>query len=98
MQKLALFQERIANTRLDFLHKISTGISKNHAVIVMEDLKVTNMTGSAKGTTQSPGRMVKQKYGLNKSILDQGWGIFRQLLDNDATSLAVGTRMHSRAV
>jgi putative transposase len=39
------------------------------------------MTASAKGTAESPGRNVKQKAGLNKSILDQGWGEFSRQLE-----------------
>lgn len=58
--------------------KTSTLISKNHAMIVTEDLKVTNMSKSAAGTIETPGRSVKAKSGLNKSILDQGWGEFRR--------------------
>ena len=69
---------RIANVRLDLLHKTSTPISKNHAMVVMENLQVSNMSRSAAGTVEQPGRNVKQKTGLNKSILDQGWGEFRR--------------------
>ncbi|MBC0234893.1 transposase, partial [Escherichia coli] len=47
--------------------------SKNHAMIVIEDLKVSNMSKSAKGTTEQHGRNVKAKSGLNRSIRDQGW-------------------------
>ncbi|MEK7992007.1 MAG: transposase [Thiotrichaceae bacterium] len=42
----SVLHERIANARLDFLHKISTHISKNHAMIVVGDLKVRNMSKS----------------------------------------------------
>lgn len=72
--------ERIADMRKTVLHQISTTLSKNHAVVVLEDLKVQNMTGSATGTAAAPGRRVRQKAGLNKAILDQGWGMLRQLL------------------
>ena len=71
---------RIANTRNDYLHKISSELSKNHAVVVLEDLKIASMSKSAKGTVENPGTNVKQKSGLNRAILDQGWGEFiRQL-------------------
>jgi len=72
---------KISNCRKDFLHKITTTISKNHAVVVLEDLKVSQMSKSAKGTVESPGKNVKAKAGLNKSILDQGWHEFRRQLD-----------------
>jgi len=63
----------IANVRKDFLHKITTTISKNHALVCVEDLQVRNMSKSAAGTKEQPGKMVRQKSGLNRSILDQGW-------------------------
>ena len=71
---------RIASVRRDALHKTSTTISKNHAMIVIEDLKVSNMSRSAKGTTENPGTNVAAKSGLNRSILDQGWHEFRRQL------------------
>lgn len=72
---------RIANVRKDFLHKTTTTISKNHAIVCIEDLQVRNMSKSATGTGEAPGRNVKSKSGLNKSILDQGWGEFRRQLE-----------------
>ncbi len=72
---------RIANARKDFLHKASTTISQNHAMVVIEDLQVRNMSKSARGTSDQPGKKVKQKSGLNRSILDQGWGEFRRQLE-----------------
>ena len=78
--KINRLHEHIANARLDFLQKTSTMICKNHAMVVVEDLKVRNMSKSAKGDITSPGRNVKAKSGLNKAILDQGWGMFVQML------------------
>ena len=72
---------RIANVRLDFLHKASHAISKNHAMVVVEDLQVRNMSRSAAGTVEQPGKNVKQKTGLNRAILDQGWGEFQRQLE-----------------
>ncbi|PXX81170.1 RNA-guided endonuclease InsQ/TnpB family protein [Rivihabitans pingtungensis] len=72
---------RIGNARRDFLHKTSTTISQNHAMVCIEDLQVRNMSKSAAGTTESPGRKVRAKSGLNKAILDQGWAEFRRQLD-----------------
>lgn len=74
-------QARIARTRHDGLHKASTQISKSHAVIVVEDLKIKNMTGSAAGTVENPGQNVRAKARLNKAILDQGWSRFIGMLE-----------------
>lgn len=79
--RIARIHERIARVRADFLHKISTAISKNHAIVCIEDLQVKNMTASASGTKEQPGRNVAAKSDLNKSILDQGWYEFRRQLD-----------------
>ncbi|MFK7855879.1 MAG: RNA-guided endonuclease InsQ/TnpB family protein, partial [Granulosicoccus sp.] len=67
--------------RSDYLHKASHHISKNHAVVCIEDLKVANMSRSASGNAQTPGRNVAAKSALNRSIVDQGWGEFRRQLD-----------------
>lgn len=71
----------IRNARKDFLHKASTTISQNHAVVCIEDLQIRNMSKSSKGNAEQPGKQVRQKSGLNRSILDQGWGEFRRQLD-----------------
>jgi len=94
-------QRKIANIRKDMLHKASTTISKNHAVVVVEDLRVANMTASAKGTVEHPGTNVRAKSGLNRRIRDQGWGEFRRQLDyklawNGGTLLLVDPRNTSR--
>ncbi|MDP2783835.1 MAG: transposase [Sulfurimicrobium sp.] len=72
---------RIGNVRRDFLHKATTTISQNHAIVVIEDLQVRNMSRSAAGNAEQPGRNVRAKSGLNKSILDQGWFEFRRQLE-----------------
>lgn len=76
---------RIANMRRDFLHKASTTISAGHAIVCIEDLQIGNMVRSAKGTVQQVGKQVAQKRGLNRSILDQGWGEFRRQLSYKMT-------------
>ncbi len=48
--RVARAHERVANMRLDFLHKVSTAIGETQAVVVVEDLKIRNMTKSARGT------------------------------------------------
>ena len=79
-QKISDLHSKIARIRHDRLHKISTSLSKSHAIIVLEDLKIRNMTKSAKGSIEEPGKMVKQKSGLNRVILNQGWGMFKEML------------------
>jgi putative transposase len=73
-RRVAKLHMRLADARKDFLHRISTAIAQNHGTVVLEDLKVKNMTRRAVGK----GRAAKS--GLNRSILDQGWGTFRQML------------------
>ncbi|MBK1675011.1 virulence factor [Ectothiorhodospira shaposhnikovii] len=79
--KVQRIHSRIGNARRDYLHKTSTAISQNHAMVCIEDLQVRNMSKSAAGTTEQPGKNVRAKSGLNKSILDQGWFEFRRQLD-----------------
>jgi putative transposase len=78
--KLAKAHLKIKNKREDFLHKASCKLSENQAVIV-ESLKIKNMSKSAKGTIESPGQNVKAKSGLNRSILQQSWGKFFEMLE-----------------
>ncbi len=79
--KVQKIHTKIANARRDFLHKATTTISQNHAMVFVEDLQVRNMSKSAAGTAENHGKNVAQKSGLNKAILDQGWGEFRRQLD-----------------
>lgn len=79
--KISGLHHKIANVRSDFLHKLSTEISKNHAKVYVEGLHIRNMSASARGSIDEPGRMVRAKSGLNKSILDQGWYEFRRQLE-----------------
>lgn len=79
-RKIQRLHSCIANIRRDYLHKVTTTVSKNHAMIVIEDLKVSNMSKSAAGTVSLPGRNVRAKSGLNRSILDQGWYEIRRQL------------------
>ena len=80
-RKIQRLHSCIANIRRDYLHKVTTTVSKNHAMIVIEDLKVSNMSKSAAGTVSQPRRNVRAKSGLNRSILDQGWYEMRRQLE-----------------
>ncbi|HXI49324.1 MAG TPA: transposase [Steroidobacteraceae bacterium] len=79
-RRVQRIHSRIGNCRRDFLHKATTLISKNHAMVCIEDLQVRNMSRSAKGNAQQAGKHVRAKSGLNKSILDQGWSELRRQL------------------
>jgi putative transposase len=79
-RKVQKVHAEIANARKDFLHKTTSAISKNHAMVVIEDLHVLSMSKSASGHEKKPGKNVAAKSGLNKAILDQGWFEFRRQL------------------
>ena len=77
---VARFHARLARRRKDAAHKATTMIAKNHGIVVIEDLKVRNMTASAAGTVEEPGRNVAAKSGLNRSMLDIAPYQIRQML------------------
>ena len=79
--RVAKLHAKIAAQRADWLHKLTTGLADAHPVIAIEDLRVRNMSASAKGTVDNPGRNVRQKAGLNRGILDAAWGEFRRQLE-----------------
>lgn len=83
--KVTKLHARIGNCRRDYLHKVTTTISQNHAMVSIEDLQIRNMSKSAAGTSEKVGKNVRAKLGLNKSILDQGWFEFRRQLDYKMT-------------
>ncbi len=56
--KVQKIHTQIANARRDFLHKATHTISKNHAIVFVEDLQVRNMSKSAAGTAENPGKQV----------------------------------------
>ena len=70
--------------RKDWAEKTSTDIARRFDVIRVEDLQITNMTRSAKGTRGNPGRNVRAKAGLNRQILRSGWGLLVRRLEDKA--------------
>ncbi len=80
-KRLTRLHRKIRNRRRDFLHKTSTRLAKTKSTIVVEDLNVKKMSTSAKGSKQNPGKHVRTKARLNRSILDQGWSEFRRMLE-----------------
>ena len=81
---IARLRARETDRRKDWAEKTSTGIVRRFDVIRVEDLQITNMTRSAKGTPENPGRNVGQKAGLNRGILGSGWGLLVRRLENKA--------------
>ena len=79
-RKLAKLHRTVANQRRDFHHQTARKLIDTCDVIAVEDLAITNMTRSASGSVQAPGRNVAGKAGLNRSILDAGWGQFLAIL------------------
>ncbi|GLW98158.1 transposase [Microtetraspora sp. NBRC 16547] len=84
--RVAVVHAKVRRQRLDGAHKAALALVRDYGVIVHEDLRIANMTRSAAGTIQAPGRNVAQKSGLNRSILDAGWGVFLTVLAHKAES------------
>lgn len=78
--RISRIHMQVANTRKDQLHKVSLDIARRFGTVVIEDLKTKNMTASAAGTVDEPGRNVAQKSGLNRSVLDKGWHTLETML------------------
>ncbi|MGW1008115.1 RNA-guided endonuclease InsQ/TnpB family protein [Streptomyces sp. NPDC002520] len=59
---------------LDWQHRTTTYLARTYGTVVVEALAITNMVKSAKGTVEEPGKNVRQKAGLNRSISQEAWG------------------------
>ncbi|CAN7775310.1 transposase [Variovorax sp. LjRoot290] len=81
VEKLRALHKRIAQQRSDWLHKLTSGLAAEHPIIAIEDLRVAAMSASARGSAARTGNKVRQKAGLNRSILDQAWGEFARQLE-----------------
>jgi putative transposase len=77
---LAKRHRKLANRRKNHIHQLTSQLVKHNKIIVTEDLTVSNMTRSAKGTTEKPGKNVAQKAGLNREILDTSPSAFLKAL------------------
>jgi putative transposase len=80
LARVSRLSARIARIRRDWRHKTALNIARRYGDVALEDLKTRNMTASAKGTIAEPGRNVRQKAGLNRAILAQGWQSFEAIL------------------
>ena len=80
-RKIAVLKHKQMKSRNEFYHELSKTLTDENNLIVVEDLNIKGMTASASGTTEEPGKNVKQKSGLNRSILERGWGTFVEKLE-----------------
>ncbi|MER7999461.1 zinc ribbon domain-containing protein [Streptomyces sp. NPDC095613] len=83
---------RVRRRRADFQAQTARRLVSGNALVVLEDLNVRGMTASAGGTAARPGRMVAQKAGLNRAILDKGWYGLEMSLRNAARTTGARIR------
>jgi IS605 OrfB family transposase len=87
VDRINKIDRQIVGYRADWQRKQALAIVKRSEIVVVEDLTIRNMTRSAAGTAEAPGRNVRAKAGLNRAILARGWGSMRQRLKNKADEL-----------
>jgi transposase len=75
---------RQTDRRRDWVEQTSTGLARRYDLIRVEDLKIRNMVRSARGTIAAPGKNVRAKAGLNRSIHAAGWGRLVTRLEDKA--------------
>ena len=86
-RRLSAITERLALLRREFRHRVTTSLvdrATGKDLLAMEDLPIRNMTASARGTVENPGRNVRAKSGLNRAILQEAWGETLQMLEYKA--------------
>lgn len=81
---LAELHGRQRRRRKDFCAQTAHQLTTAYALVAVEDLKTKQMTRSAKGTIDQPGRNVTAKSGLNRAILAKGWHQFNLALESAA--------------
>ncbi|MFD4968680.1 RNA-guided endonuclease InsQ/TnpB family protein [Streptomyces sp. NPDC058424] len=92
VRKVAKIHTKIRRQRLDFHHKAAHALIRDHDLIAHEWLNITGMTRAPKPKPdpEAPGVFLQNraaaKTGLNRSILDAGWGHFLTILTNKAES------------
>ena len=85
VQQIARHHHLVALRRESGLHQVSKRLTTGYTLIGLEDLAVAGMTASAAGTVEAPGKRVRQKAGLNRSILDAAFGTLRRQLEYKAS-------------
>jgi putative transposase len=83
--RVARLHARIADLRREIVHQTSHALVAQAGLLALEDLNVRGMSRSARGTVESPGRRVRQKAGLNRSILDAALGELRRQIQYKAS-------------
>jgi putative transposase len=91
---IARLRVRETDRRKDWAEKVSTDLARRFDLIRVEDLKISNMTRSAKGTTENPGGNVGAKRGLNRGILASGWGLLVHRLEEKAPGRVEKVKPH----
>ncbi len=99
--RVAAIYRKVGRQRRDHAHKTALGLVRAYDLLVHEALQIGNLTRSAAGSVARPGTGVAQQVGLNRSILDAGWGVFLAVLADKAaragrTLVAVDPRTTSR--
>lgn len=79
-ERVAAAHRKARNRRRDFHHKTALALVRNYDLIAHEALAPSQMSRSAKGTAEQPGKNVVAKRGLNRVIRDAGWGNFLCIL------------------
>lgn len=74
-RKVSKLQNQVANKRQDWIHKVAAQITSANSLVATETLNVKNLTAKAK-----KGKRKRQKSGLNRSILDVGFGMLRSAI------------------
>lgn len=79
--KIRKIDREISNIRRNFQHQLSKELSDTYPIIGAENLSVSKMMASAKGTVDKPGKNVKQKSRLNRAIAREGWYQLRSMIE-----------------
>ena len=86
-KRVAALKAKAARIRKHWAHETTTAICRNYGTVVIERLRTRDMTTSAAGTVENPGRNVAQKRGLNRAILNVGWHQIETMLSYKAHRL-----------
>ena len=81
---IARLRAREADRRKNWAEQATTDLARHFDLIRIEDLRISSMTRSARGTLANPGRNVRQKAGLNRGIFASGWGLLARRLEDKA--------------